>query len=425
MRCTRLIVTTTVVLAAGACSGGNRWEGTVTDSAGVALVSNTARGMWTASNQWVLEEELRIGSIEGEPEYQFGQIGFIATDSRDRIFVTDAQAQEIRVFSADGRYQQTIGGPGSGPGELGQGVTFLVVAEGDTLFVPDLTNRRVNLYAPDGSEAGSFPIQLEKGLPMVWRGTSTGIVACQVRPLSLPNAPAPARDSMDAIVLYSTAGMVTDTLFKFRSGGTLNLGGGTPEINLYSPEPVWDITSEGRLLYGVNNEYRIGLYGQDGELERVVSMPFELKAVAETDKRVVMEFLERAWTDAGVPPQALAQLRQIVHFGEYFPAFSAVLAGPRGSIWVQHIQPASELSEEELANFNLIEESGAPQWDVFDAQGRYLGVVTMPPNFAPRLIRSNQIYGVWRDELDVQYVVRLRIVGVGGEDTGGVPLASQ
>jgi hypothetical protein len=379
--------------------------------------------MWTTSGQWTLEQEIRIGSIEGDAEYQFGQIGFIAVDSRDRIYVADAQAQNIRVFTPGGQYVQTIGRPGAGPGELGAGVAFLVVATGDTLFVPDLPNRRVNLYAPDGSEAGSFPLELEKGLPMVWRGTATGIVACQVRPLSLPNAP--ARDSMDAIVLFSTSGSVTDTVFKFPSGGTLNLGGGTPEINLYSPESVWDITGEAGLLYGVNNDYRISVYDQGGNLERVVSMPFELKPVAETDRRVIMEFLERAWTDAGVPPQALAQLRQIVHFGEFFPAFSAVLAGPRGSIWVQHVQPASELSEEELEDYNLIEESGAPRWDVFDAQGRYLGVVEMPPKFAPRLIRGNQIYGVWRDELDVQYVVRLRIIGVGGEDTGAMPLTSQ
>ena len=54
---------------------------------------------------------------------------------------------------------------------------------------------------------------------------------------------------------------------------------------------------------------------------------------------------------------------------------------------------------------------GGQDWDVFDAAGRYLGVVTMPPDFAPMVFLHDQIYGVWRDELDVQYVLRLRIVG--------------
>ena len=71
----------------------------------------------------------------------------------------------------------------------------------------------------------------------------------------------------------------------------------------------------------------------------------------------------------------------------------------------------SALSAEELESYNLIEDSGAPDWDVFDAEGRFLGVVSMPKRFAPRVFVDDKIYGVWRDELDVQYVVRMRIVG--------------
>ena len=33
----------------------------------------------------------------------------------------------------------------------------------------------------------------------------------------------------------------------------------------------------------------------------------------------------------------------------------------------------------------------------------------MPPPFQPRLFHEDEIYGVWRDELDVQYVVRLHV----------------
>ncbi|MEJ2237297.1 MAG: hypothetical protein P8X82_03290, partial [Gemmatimonadales bacterium] len=98
MRRTNLTAAVTA-LALAACGGGDSWTGTVTDSAGVAIVENPATGMWSSSSQWSLEQELKIGSIEGDPEYQFGQVGFIAVDSRDRMFVIDAQAQEIRVFS--------------------------------------------------------------------------------------------------------------------------------------------------------------------------------------------------------------------------------------------------------------------------------------------------------------------------------------
>ncbi len=68
------------------------------------------------------------------------------------------------------------------------------------------------------------------------------------------------------------------------------------------------------------------------------------------------------------------------------------------------------MSEDELEHYNLLKESGAPEWDVFDAEGRFLGIVSMPQRFAPRVYRDGKIYGVWRDELDVQYVMRLGIV---------------
>jgi len=115
--------------------------------------------------------------------------------------------------------------------------------------------------------------------------------------------------------------------------------------------------------------------------------------------------------DAGVPPQALPRLRSVVHFGAYFPAYAALQSGPNGTIWVQRVQAASDLTEEERENYNLIEDSGAPEWDVFDSEGRYLGIVRMPDRFAPRIFRGDKIYGVWRDESDVQYVMRLTLVG--------------
>ncbi len=353
-----------------------QWKGTVRDSAGVTIVSNTDQGSWNSSTRWRMEEELRIGVAEGDPNYQFGRIGWITVGSDRTIYVLDQQGQHVRAFSSEGQYLNTFG----------------------------------------GSEAGSFPLDLQKGLPTVWKGTSTGVVACQVRPLNLPQptvvAATSTRDTTDAIVLYDTKGSAIDTVLKFPSGKTLNLGGSNPEINLYSPEPVWHLADDMKILFGVNDNYRIWVYSAAGELERIIEMPFEHVPVGERDKRLIMEFLEEAWVDAGVPPSALPRLRSFVRFGGFIPAFATAQTGPAGTIWVQHSQPASELSDEELEGYNHLEASGAPEWDVFDTDGKFLGVVTMPPRVAPRLFRGDRVYGVARGEYDVQYVVRLRIVGI-------------
>jgi sugar lactone lactonase YvrE len=375
----------------------------------VVIVANPAEGIWSSAETWTLEEELRIGTLEGDPEYQFGQVGWLAVNSEGAIYVIDAQAQHIQAYSPDGEYLQTIGQRGAGPGELQQ-AGFIFVGPGDTLIVPDIANQRVNRYAPDGSSTGSFRVELEKGIPLLYKATSTGVIAEQVRPFSLPGQPA-IEDPQDAIVLRQPDGTVIDTVRTFPSGETFSFAGGAPEFNLYSPEPVWEITDDLRLAFGVNDSYRFGLYATDGTLERMVTMPYEQQPVTDADKDAVSGWLERQWADAGVPPQALATLRNAVHFKDFFPAFNFINSGPSGTLWVQHVQKPSDLTEEQLESYNLIEDSGASDWDVFDSEGRFLGVVSMPERFAPRVFVGDKIYGVWRDELDVQYVVRLRIVG--------------
>ena len=61
------------------------------------------------------------------------------------------------------------------------------------------------------------------------------------------------------------------------------------------------------------------------------------------------------------------------------------------------------------------------RFDVFDVDGTYLGQVEAPRGFArsPRpAIEGDRMWAVVRDELDVPYVVRFRIV-TGGEELPG------
>jgi len=391
-----------------------QWQGTTRDSAGIKIVANTRQGIWDASHQWRFEQELKIGVLEGDPSYQFGRIGWITVGASGRIYVLDTQAQSVRAFSADGHYEQTFGGPGGGPGEIGPGAIFVVSGPGDTLLVPDLANRRINRYTPDGSDLPSVPLQIEEALPMIWRSTASGAIASQMRSLALGqrsgSAATEPQPRMDAISLVGADGLVKDTILEFPSGNTISLGGAAPEINIYTAEPVWAISDHMNVIYGLNDEYRLGVYDPDGTLSQIITLPFQQRPVSESDKRIVMDYLETAWLDAGVPPQALPRLRSMVHFGDYFPAYAALQSGPNGTIWVQHVQTASDLSEEQRETYNLIEDSGAPEWDVFDSQGRYLGPVRMPDRFAPRTFRGDNVYGVWRDESDVQYVMRLGLV---------------
>jgi hypothetical protein len=410
---TKTVLTLVAFLAA--CGGGEtQWSGTITDSAGVVMVTNGGVGLWPQGEGWTVEEDLRIGALEGAPEYQIGQVGDIALDSEGRIHVLDAQAQHIRVYSPDGIYQSTIGARGGGPGELGYGLALLM-APGDTILVPDGRNLRFTRYAPDGSEAGSVRLDPDGAWPMVFRASTQGAIFTQVRTFALPNQPA-LENQLDFLLRLASDGTVADTLMNFPSGSFQNFDGSG--ITFFAPEPVWDVTGDGRIILAVNDEYRIGIYS-DGQLERVIEKSYQLTPVSEADKEALRAELKRRFAAQGMPEATMEELlRRRFHFAEFLPAILTVRAGPRGTIWTQQARSPSELSEAEFAGIreNHLEDLGSNLWDVFDPEGRFLGVVTLPRRFTPGLFRDEAIYGVWRDELNVEYVVRLRLVGELGAD---------
>ena len=417
------IACASVVLAA--CGGDSlEWAGTVTDSAGVAIVSNPPEGAWNQSSRWTVVVDLTIGTTEGDPDYQFGQISGIGVASDGRIFVLDQQAAEVRVYSPDGLLENKFGRAGSGPGELGaQGAGPLFVGAGDTIFVPDLANQRVVRFSPGGEAIGSFRIDLTQGIPVRWEVNESGRLVSQIRHFQFPGQVAEP-DTMDVIVERDSDGTVLDTLLSIPSGRTFSAAGGQPEFHFFSAEPAWALAADGHILFGVNDNYRIGMYDRAGKLERVIAKDFDRQEVTGTDEDIFTAALERVWTNAGVPQAALGRLRSAISFEPFFPVYLQFLSGPAQSLWVQHLNPLRNLTEEEREDLNpqLGFGLGAPDWDVFDAEGRYLGVVTMPERYQPLRFVGHQVYGVWRDELDVQYVLRVGVIGVPTGDTGALPI---
>jgi hypothetical protein len=405
------VVALLLAFTAVACDGGeSRWAGTVTDSAGASIVSNPAGGLWTEADRWTVEEEQRIGAVEGDSAHEFGVIlsGGIAVDSFGRVFVLDAQAQEIRVFSGEGEYLQTIGGRGGGPGEFA-GARDVLMGPGDTLFVPDRRNQRMNRFAPDGSFLGSSRFSREEGLSVAFRANSSGVIAEQVKPLV--NGSFWPDDSQDIFVTWTADGARSDSLAVFPSGQTTFMQGGALHTRWYAPEPCWDLTDNSGLLIGMNDEYRYRVLSPDGRVDRVVTKAHEPRPVRDQDVDRVRSHLENRLSVLGAPPDQIERLWSLQHFDKFFPAFLALHEGPAGTIWVQKVKPPSEMAEDEAPWFSWPSDWGVRDWDVFDPDGRYLGVVTMPARFTPSVFLDDRIYGLWRDELGVSYVLVLRIVG--------------
>ncbi len=394
------------LLAACASGEATEWAGTVTDSAGVQVVANPAEGMWGPGEAWTLVEELHIGDVEAAPEYQFGQVIGVDVDAAANVYVADAQARDVRVFDASGAYLRTIGGPGGGPGEFGIAMNGVFVV-GDELVVPDIGNARVQRFALDGSFIASSLLDLTAGMPLRWDMAGGGRLVVQrrvVNPSDTASAP-----RKDPIVTAGLGDTPVDTLALLPAGETIRFSGGRAQVRFFDPEPIWDADATGTLVTSRNNAMRFELWDATGALSRVVTLPREPKTVTDRDKRVMLDAIRDAMRQQGVPGTQAQALLDQAQFADHYPLYVQVALGPSGSLWVQRMLSGTELAGEE-GSFDA-QDLGSKDWDVFDASGRYLGVVSFPGKFLPLRTLGDRFYGYARDELDVQSLRVYRVVG--------------
>lgn len=394
----------------GADSGGE-WAGSVRDSAGIRVVENPAQGMWTESDRWTVDEALRIGALDGAPEYQFGEIRTLDVDDDGRIYVLDGQAQEVRVYDSGGTYVSTIGTAGNGPGELSQGANGVFV-DGAEVLVPDMGTQRVNIFGRGGEFVRSWRLGLENGIPMRWDRDGQGRLVAQLRSFD-PSQPAA---DVEPVAVYSDSGAVVDTMAMLPRGRSMEMTETGPRIRLFEAESAWETLPDGGLATGRSNVYRIELHGPDGSLQRVITLPRQPEPIDEGGKEQVKDLLREAMESSGMPAQGVQQMMQTVSVADQYPLFVTMVAGPEGTLWIQQVQKVAEQGASAAGGVESLQDLGAPEWDVIDAEGRYLGVVTLPERFRPVRFVGNDLYGVWRDELDVQYVLKLRLTRPGVTD---------
>jgi hypothetical protein len=394
-----------ILSACGGEGGGGdgAWAGTVRDSAGVTVVENPVDGLWGEGEAWTVEEVFRVGGMEGGPEAEFGMVIGVDLDDEGRVYVADQQARRLRVFDADGSFVREIGAPGEGPGEFGPGISGVFI-QGDTVNAPDITNARVNRFTTEGEVLTPRRVELSGGIPMRWDETGSGELVAQRRGMDVEGMEALADG--DPIATLPAEGEEARVLATLPQGQSFQMSGGNPSIRIFEAEPMWDLADDGVVAQGMNNQYRIELW-RDGALERVVSRPVEPVEVTEGEERRILDMTREMMASTGVPPQAVEQVIQQMEFADSYPVFAQLLRSEDGTLWVQRIRTSRDVPEGVEWS---AQDMGSNEWEVFDAEGRYLGVLAFPLRFQPIREVDGVIWGVERDEFDVQSVVGYRVL---------------
>jgi hypothetical protein len=149
----------------------------------------------------------------------------------------------------------------------------------------------------------------------------------------------------------------------------------------------------GTELYLVSgSSFRVRVF-ESGELRKVHAIDRDPRLVGNADLDSY-----RAFVQEYVPEQMRADyLSALDHDARpnVLPGYDRVLVSTDGDVWAQVYEP----------------DIGAPHdWDVFDAEGRFLGKVHVASGVYPLLVTGNSVVGIWRDSLGVEHVQRYNLM---------------
>ena len=391
----RRTATPLLILALGpvfqACESSDSGAPLVThhDSAGIRIIESY-QPLWGDSSYWHIDPEPVLDLSEsgtGDP-HRFYQVRGMKRLSDGSLVVVNGGSDEIRQFSAEGHFVGSAGGPGEGPGEFSNIQQLELV--GDTMLVLDYDGR-VTVFDP-----GPTLVRVMRphhGISTIYTLSKGRFVAEILMEYSAATGLVRAAE---ALQVYDLEGARLDSIGEtagheeFTDNETFSA---TPLFAKYS-----HVDTQGeRIFYGASDLMQVEELSANGDLVRILRIPgyplalTEAQVEAERDSRL----------DLGVPiPPQYREMTELLPSPETRPAYADLLVDPTGAVWLRPFLGTSERGGPEL-------------WTVLDPSGAWLGSVGFPPPFRVTEIGTDEVLGIWSDELDVQHprVMRLRREG--------------
>ncbi len=411
-------------VACGAPEGAPRsdgpWIGTITTDGGVTTVVNESGSVWGGTARLV--EELSIGSDSRGEDYLFTYIMSVFGDD-EQILVADEQTDIVRRYDHDGRYIDTIGAIGQGPGEY-QNPSMVAVAPDGRILVYDSRGDRILLYDRNGEPLETWSVSGVAccAWDMLFAEDGTVWLPTRERSPDWPNSFEPQY----GIRAWGPDGGAGDIVHLLqREVPEREISAGERGLTIpFAPRFVWDPLGPAAFVAGVGDAYRFEIQ-RNGQVVREIHKYWQPVPVdpdhAEWQRRLTVargRSAEPGWNWSGdeIP--------------DHYPAFADFILAADGQIWVTRF--AAPRRRGDCVEDPLAADDGGRSaaqnncWsygyvlDAFDAEGRFLGEIETPPLMAPftgyTRVVGDRVLGVEFDDWGVPMIKRYRLVLPGDEE---------
>jgi hypothetical protein len=348
---------TLLFVLAAAAAGAADWKGTETTVEGQLHVQNPADAI-DPKMDIELEEVFRLGGWDGGDDEFFGIVTDIEQDEEGNLYVLDSQLSEIKVYSADGEYLNTIGREGEGPGEFRAAGGLFWMPDGRLGVMQAFPSRMVTLW-PDGTAADDLTLDAGEGIAItMMRGVErAGDNIAIIYGLNNFDQEAMKFTQTNVLGLFNAEGKQIKQVHARDS----HIDFASPKITEMEFDNFmnrWGTGADGRIYaVPVLKDYAINVWGPDGELDRVIEREYPEHPRTPEEKAELEDLYKQLTQGGGMPPNTTYEVETI------HPCINwrGIYSRPDGSIWVSTSRGANDVGNDTLGTF-----------DIYDPKGRFV-----------------------------------------------------
>jgi len=336
------------------------WKGEIEKIDGITVIKNRKEPMYS-EDVFSVEEELSIRDAEGEGNYVFSHLSYLAVDNEENIYAMDQGEAHIKVFDKNGSFLRIIGKRGEGPGELLQ-PNEIFILDNNQLIIEDYI-RNLTYYSLEGeyikaqSTTKIFPIGI--------------LVNSQGKILATTNINEPDKSGKE-ISLYDENLNHLKTLISDPKPMP------DPQIlKTFQPKINWALLKDDQIIISYKADYELYIFDAQGKLTKKITKENEPVRITKEDEKQIVKRVPEG--------------RKLV-VPNYFPAIHSITTDDEGRIFVRRYGKTRE---------------GKYYNDVFDSEGRCIAKVALKDRL--QVWKKNKLYTIEEDEEGYQKIKRYKV----------------
>ena len=346
------------------------WQGTIEEVDGIRVIKNPNEPLY-GEITFDLEEDLVIGN-EIDENYSFYKGISVAVDKDRNIYVSDSGNQRIQKFNKSGKFLQSIGKKGQGPGEFEHpsGIAF---DKENNIYVKD--NRAVEIF----DESGSFIRSISLGASIISWGVTSGGDIIGV------DFSYDSKGLLWKLVHFASKSGKSRILKEFephKFGAFMFNGVAVGGYNPYSPRLMYCTLDDKKAVYAYSSIYRLHVINGKGDSVLVIEKEGSPENISEKEKDSVLR-TEISVAERSGKKLSKNELKKKYPFPKYKPYFTNLRTDDLGNIYVL------KLTRDMLKTKML-------ECDLFNNNGYYIFKIKFP-SIVPMVIRNGFIYEVRAD----------------------------